>query len=203
MGRTERRSTQIAETRAFFGPRAADWEDHFPDDDPLYARAVAELAPPPGGVALDAACGTGRALPALRDAVGQAGTVIALDVTAEMLAEVVRRGRDSLATLVLADATNLPLNDGSVDAVFAAGLLPHLHDAVAGLAELARVCRAGARLALFNPIGRQSLARRHGRELDPEDIRDEARIRDALAAAGWSCESVDDSEHRYLALAVR
>ena len=74
MGRTDRRSIQIAATRAFFGPRAADWEDRFPDDDPLYAQAVAELAPPQGGVALDAACGTGRALPALRDG-GRTGSV--------------------------------------------------------------------------------------------------------------------------------
>ena len=104
---------------------------------------------------------------------------------------------------MLADATNLPLKGGSVDVVFAAGLLPHLDNAVAGLAELARVCRAGARLALFHPIGRQSLARRQGRELDPDDVRGEARIRVALDEAGWSCESVDDSEHRYLVLAVR
>jgi len=44
----ERRRTRVAETRAFFGPRAADWEDRFPDDDPLYAQAVAELAAPTG-----------------------------------------------------------------------------------------------------------------------------------------------------------
>jgi len=129
--------------------------------------------------------------------------VIALDVTVEMLAEAVRRGRDTVATLVLADVNSLPLADAPVDAVFAAGVLAHLDDAVAGLAELARVCRPGGRLALFHPIGRAALARRKGRDLDPDDIREEARIRIVLTESGWSCESVDDSQHRYLALAVR
>jgi ubiquinone/menaquinone biosynthesis C-methylase UbiE len=194
---------EIASTRAFFAPRATGWEDRFPDDGPSYEKAVTELEPPAGGAVLDAACGTGRALPSLRAAVGSAGTVIGVDLTGEMLAQAARRGRGSLAALVLADAMKLPLATGSLDAVFAAGLLPHLTDPVAGLAELARVCRRGGRLALFHPIGRATLARRHGHEPDPDDIRSEARIRTALARTGWRCESVDDAEDRYLVLAVR
>ncbi len=189
--------------REFFAARAADWEDRFPDDDPLYAQAVVELAPRSGGVALDAACGTGRAIPFLRTAVGDDGAVVAVDLTPEMLAEAVRRGRGSLAALVQADVTTLPVAAASVDAVLAAGLLPHLPDPVAGLAELARVCRPGGRLALFHPVGREQLARRRGHQLDPADIRAEPQIRTVLAQTGWSCESVDDSEHRYLVLAVR
>ena len=198
MGRTD-----IAGTRAFFGPRAADWEVRFPDDGPSYEHAVAELAPPVGGVVLDAACGTGRALTALRSAVGSAGTVLAVDLTVEMLAEATRRDRDSLAILLLADVTALPIGTATVDAVFGAGLIPHLPDPVAGLAELARVCRTGARLALFHPLGRAGLARRQGRDLDPDDVRAEDNIRPVLAQAGWRCEWVDDSAERYLVLATR
>jgi SAM-dependent methyltransferase len=196
--------SDVAGTRAFFGPRAAGWEDRFPDDGPAYERAVAELAPPIGGMALDAACGTGRALPALREHVRAAGTVIAVDLTVEMLTEATRRNRGSLAALLIADVTHLPVGTATVDAIFAAGLLPHLPDPVAGgLAELARVTRPGGRLALFHPIGRASLAHRHGHELHPDDIRAEPNIRSALARAGWHCESVDDTAGRYLVLAVR
>ena len=122
------RTARIASTRAFFAPRAAGWEDRFPDDGPRYARALADLEPPVGGTVVDAACGTGRALPALRAAVGPAGTVIGVDLTTEMLAEAARRGRRSVAALLLADAMTLPFATGSLDAVFAAGLLPHLAD---------------------------------------------------------------------------
>jgi SAM-dependent methyltransferase len=192
--------SDIARTRAFFGPRAAGWETRFPDDGPLYRQAVFELAPPVGGAVADVACGTGRALPELRAAVGPAGNLIGFDLTVEMLAEAKRLGRGGL---VLADALRLPLADGVLDAVFAAGLLPHLLDPVAGLIELARVSRVGARLALFHPIGRPALARRHGHEADPSDIRAEPHIRAALGSSGWVCESVYDGDDRYLVLASR
>jgi SAM-dependent methyltransferase len=197
------RPTDIAGMRAFFGPRAANWEDRYPDDASAYEQAITELAVRKAGVVLDAGCGTGRALPALRDSVGAAGTVLALDLTVEMLAEATRRGRNTTATLLIADVTRLPLRSATVDAVFAAGLLPHLNDPIADLAELARVCRPGGRLALFHPVARSTLARRRGHELDPDDVRADHRIRPVLASAGWRCESVDDSTDRYLVLAVR
>jgi SAM-dependent methyltransferase len=193
----------IEATRAFFAPRAAGWEARFPDDGPRYRRAVTELAPPEGGRVADIGCGTGRALPELRSAVGAAGVVLGVDVTAEMLAEAARSGRDAVASLVLADAARLPLPDGSLDAVFAAGLVSHLADAVTGLAEFRRVCRSGGRLALFHPVGRVALARRQGRTLSPDDLRAPDRIRAALTAAGWRCLSVDDADDRYLVLADR
>jgi hypothetical protein len=75
---------------------------------------------------------------------------------------------------------------------------------VAGLRELARVGRPGSRLALFHPLGRSALARKHGHNAtDPGDIRTEPNIRAALAEAGWHCERYEDGEHRYLVLAVR
>jgi SAM-dependent methyltransferase len=154
-------------------------------------------------VVLDAACGTGRALAPLRAAVGPTGRVIGIDLTDEMLTAAVREGRDHVAHLVLADVTGLPLANESLDAIFAAGLLPHLDDPIVGLRELARVSRENARLALFHPIGRAAIASRHGHLPDPDDIRTEPRIRAALAQSGWRCELVDDAESRYLVLAVR
>jgi SAM-dependent methyltransferase len=189
-------------TQRFFGERAVGWDDRFPDDEPQYVRAVDELAPPVGGVVADVACGTGRVMPLLRAAVGRRGTVSGVDVTEEMLAEAVRHGRDEAGSLVQADAMCLLFADGTHDAVFGSGLLPHLPDPRAGLRELARICRDGARLALFHPVGRAALAARRGVDLDPADIRTEARIRGALTASGWRCERVDDSTERYLVLAV-
>ena len=64
---------------------------------PVYAAAIAEAGLRRGGVAVDAGCGTGRALPALRDAVGPGGTVIALELTPEMLARARAKGWATLA----------------------------------------------------------------------------------------------------------
>jgi SAM-dependent methyltransferase len=154
-------------------------------------------------VALDAGCGTGRALPVLRDAVGRSGLVVGVDVTRAMLAEAKRLGRDRLATLVRADTGCLPLPGGVVDVIFAAGLLPHSPDAAAAVLELARVTRPRGRLAIFHPIGRAALAARHGRVPSNDDAMAPKRLSPALEAAGFAVVEVDDGDDRYLLLAER
>ncbi|WP_250404624.1 class I SAM-dependent methyltransferase [Streptomyces cellostaticus] len=187
----------------FFGARAAGWDSRFPDDGPAYAAAVAEMGLRPGDRVLDAGCGTGRALPPLRAAVGPGGVVVGVDLTAEMLQAAVRAGRDREGRLLLADVAALPLRRGALDAVFAAGLIAHLPRPVENLRELARVVRPGGRLALFHPIGRAALAARQGRLITPDDLRAEANLRPVLDRAGWRLTSYADEDSRFLALATR
>ncbi|MYT19003.1 methyltransferase domain-containing protein, partial [Streptomyces sp. SID7760] len=110
---------------------------------------------------------------------------------------------DAEGTLLLADVSRLPLRDGALDAVFAAGLIAHLPDPEADLRELARVVRPGGRLALFHPIGRAALAARQGRELTPDDLRAEHNLGPLLAGSGWDLISYADEDARFLALALR
>jgi SAM-dependent methyltransferase len=193
----------ITETRAFFSVKAATWDTKFGDDLPAYAAAIAEARIPAGGVVVDVGCGTGRALPALREAVGPDGAVIALDLTPEMLAHARAQGRAAYATLVVGDARCLPLAGASVDAVFAAGLIMHLPDPQAGLGQLARVTRRGGLLILFHPSGRAALAARHGRTLRPDEPLAEAPLRHSTRRAGWRLTTYDDADCRFLAVAIR
>lgn len=187
----------------FFGARAADWDSRFPDDGPAYAAAVAELGLREGDRVLDAGCGTGRALPPLRAAVGRSGVVLGADLTPAMLQAAVRAGRDREGQLLLADVAALPLRPESLDAVFGAGLVAHLPRPEANLRELARVVRPGGTLALFHPIGRAALAARQGRQITPDDLRAEPNLRPLLAGSAWRMTSYADEDTRFLALAVR
>ncbi|WP_307033889.1 class I SAM-dependent methyltransferase [Streptomyces canus] len=187
----------------FFGARAADWDARFPDDGPAYAAAVAVLGLREGDRVLDAGCGTGRALPPLRAAVGPSGVVLGADVTPAMLQAAVRAGRDRDGQLLLADVAALPLRAESLDAVFGAGLISHLPDPAENLRELARVVRPGGTLALFHPIGRAALAARQGRQITPDDLRAEPNLRSLLAGSGWRMTSYADEDTRFLALAAR
>jgi ubiquinone/menaquinone biosynthesis C-methylase UbiE len=191
------------EVRSFFAERADRWEKRFPDDGPAFRQAIAEMALRPGQTVLDAGCGTGRAMPMLRAAVGPAGTVIGADFTAEMIYAAVRAGRRAYGALVVADVAALPLADESIDGAFASGLVGHLADPVGTLRELARVTRPWGRLGLFHPVGRATLAARHRKPMIADDVRAEPNLRPILAAAGWAMTSCDDSTERYLVLADR
>jgi ubiquinone/menaquinone biosynthesis C-methylase UbiE len=194
----------IQRTREFFGARAATWDAKFGHDMPVYAAAIAQAGIRRGAVAADVGCGTGRALPALRGAVGPDGTVLGLELTPEMLAEATAAGWASSADLlILADARRLPFASASVDAAFAAGLVNHLPDKASGLAELARVTRPGGLLILFHPVGRAALAARHGRTISPDEILSPGPLRRETAATGWDLATYDDAADRFLAIATR
>lgn len=199
------RSMSDGHTRVqeFFAARAADWDIRFPDDGPAYAAAVSELGLREGDRVLDAGCGTGRALPPLRAAVGASGVVVGADLTPAMLEAAVRAGRHRDGHLLLADVAALPVRSGALDAVFAAGLIAHLPRPAENLRELARVVRPGGVLALFHPIGRAALAARQGRQITPDDLRAEPNLRPLLAGSGWRMTSYVDRDDRFLALAVR
>ena len=109
-------------------------------------RAMIDRCPP--GVALDAACGTGRHAAYLRS---RGHRVIGIDATAEMLEKA--RARVPDADFRIGKLEALPLETGSVDVAVCALALTHSREIGAAIAELARVLRPGGRLVLsdFHP----------------------------------------------------
>ena len=95
----------------------------------------------PPGIALDAACGTGRHA-ALLDRLGW--KVIGVDVTPAML----ERARTKVPSgeFHLGRLEGLPIGDGSVDLVVCALALTHIEDLAPVFAEFARVLRPAGRL---------------------------------------------------------
>jgi SAM-dependent methyltransferase len=193
----------ISGLRNFFGPRAGTWDARFPDDEPEFAVAVRALRLPAGGSALDAGCGTGRAVALLREAVGRSGTVVAIDATPEMLEAATRARRGDDAAFVLGDVCRPPIRPCVFDGVLAAGLVTHFPHPPDGLQQLASMTRIGGHVALFHPVGRATLAKRHGHPLRRSDIRAPENIRAAFVQAGCALVEIDDSESRYLAVATR
>lgn len=97
----------------------------------------------PRGVALDAACGTGRHT---RHLCARGHKVIGVDTSAEMLA---KARRDlSQADFRTGDLSALPVKTGSVDLAVCALALTHCASLGPPMAEFARVLRPGGRLIL-------------------------------------------------------
>jgi arsenite methyltransferase len=113
---------------------------------------------PPGGTALDVGSGPGNVTASLARAAGPDGLALGVDISEPMLARAVRNEAGPRVGFIRADAQRLPLRDNTIDAVVSTAVLQLVPDPAAALAEMARVLRPGARLAIMVPTA-GSLAR--------------------------------------------
>lgn len=101
----------------------------------------------PGGSAIDVASGTGKLAGALADRVGPFGRVLAVDLSPGMVAHASSEHRDVVQLeFRVANALDLPVDDGEFDAATIAFGLRNLSDYEAGFRELGRVVRPGGRV---------------------------------------------------------
>jgi SAM-dependent methyltransferase len=107
-------------------------------------------APPQAATIADVGCSTGYLLEDLRAAF-PAAALVGVDLIAAGLVKA--HGLVPSACLVQADACDLPLADGSVDAIVSANLLEHVPDDRRAVRELARVLAPGGRVAIVVPAG--------------------------------------------------
>nr|WP_256788504.1 class I SAM-dependent methyltransferase [Frankia sp. AvcI1] len=117
------------------GPNGA-----FDVDEPVVREIVDPL---PVGVALDAACGTGRYAEFLA---GHGHRVIGVDRSPDMLARA--RTRVPQGQFLLGDLNRLPVADAEFDLVVCALALTHIGTLGPVLAEFARVLRPGGHLVI-------------------------------------------------------
>jgi len=118
----------------------------------VIAAAVEAAAPPRGGVVADIGFGGGVGLQLLLDRVGDDGAVYAIEIADDMLRRARSRfGRDVQSgrlRLSSGSLTELPLDDGSVDALITVNTVYFVTELDVACAELARVLRPGGRAVI-------------------------------------------------------
>ncbi|MQA27419.1 MAG: methyltransferase domain-containing protein [Micromonosporaceae bacterium] len=120
-----------------------------------WVEAVVEwlLTEPPADVVVDAGCGAGGAAHAFAARLPAETRVLGIDRDPRLLSIAEHRSRDlgldGRVDWVAGRVDALPLPDGAADLVWASGVVHHLADQQAGVAELARLCRPGGRLVLI------------------------------------------------------
>jgi protein-L-isoaspartate O-methyltransferase len=114
------------------------------------------LAPQPGERVLEIGPGTGYYTLDLAEWVGSEGTVEIFDLQQEFLDHVMRRASERGVVNVeptQGDATELPYEADSVDAVVLTAVLGEIPDQDAALREIERVLRPGGRLVVGELFG--------------------------------------------------
>lgn len=105
----------------------------------------------PGERIMDVGCGPGFYVAELLEQVGSDGSVVGIDNSPPMLAVAAHRseGHDNVA-FHEAEATSLPVEDASFDAVLSVQVLEYVPNVPAALAEMRRALRAGGRLVVWD-----------------------------------------------------
>jgi SAM-dependent methyltransferase len=138
---------------------------------------------------LDVACGAGHAAEHVAPHVRQ---VVGVDLTPELLALGASRMHEADIANVLfqeGDAAALPFVDASFDLVFCRTAVHHFTDPAVVVAEMARVCRPGGRVAVADLIVLEADVRDTydaiHRQIDPSHVRVllEAELADLLEDA--------------------
>lgn len=127
----------------------------------LVAREfLAWLDTPPRSRWLDVGCGTG-ALVATILAAADPERVKGVDPSESFLDVARQQVRDARVSFETGDAMNLPVGDGTCDAVVSGLVLNFVPDMPAGVAEMARATRPGGRVAAYvwDYAGRMELMR--------------------------------------------
>ncbi len=118
----------------------------FEVEEPIVKNILKKLTP---GIALDAACGTGRHSELLNK-LGY--KVTGMDISVEMLEEA-RKNRNKEINFIEGDLTAIPLKDKCIDLAISALALTHLPNIEKALSELKRVVRPGGNIIIsdINP----------------------------------------------------
>lgn len=192
---------------AFFDERAEKWEENcYP---PEARERLQDLVPlfgvQPGTVVLDLGSGTGVLAPYLREILTETGTLVAMDVSFEMVRHAAKKPHYANGGVVQGTAFHLPFCDESMDTVVCFAAFPHFADKEGALKEMYRVLQPGGTVVVAHLMSREELSRHHGthKAVAKDRLPDAAGMQALFEAAKFPAPLITDIPGRYVAKSVK
>jgi len=193
--------------QGYFDQLAPTWDQELTGERlKCLGNIIKELGIKPGYHVLDIGSGTGVLLPFLIAELGDAGKIVALDFSAEMLGQAKAKNFQPIVVFAQADVLAIPLDDSSVDLAICNSVFPHFDDKARALKEIARVLRSNGRLVICHTMSRAMVNQLHqsiGGAVANALLPDEFQLRELIKQAGFKVTYFEDSPERYLVIAEK
>ncbi|WP_371366766.1 2-methoxy-6-polyprenyl-1,4-benzoquinol methylase, mitochondrial [Sporomusa rhizae] len=195
----------MIDERVFFDMLASSWDTTRLADARKISELVALAGLGQGEKVLDAGSGTGILLPFIKKAIGSAGSITAVDFSANML-DKAKEKYDSLGNInfIVADIMEF-VPEGAMDAVICFNFFPHIKDKQQFLNLVHNYLQVGGMLVIMHDISRQQVNAIHqGSQVVKDDrLVSGETLRKWLIVAGYQVTEVLDADDRYFIKAVK
>ena len=194
---------------AYFNDAADTWDQVY--GTPELLRFLEHFVPTfglqPGQRVLDVGTGTGILIPFLRSAVGESGSITAIDYAANMV-QICRSKYGQLpnVTIQLQDVEALTLPPASFDAVTGFGIFPHIDNKVTALANLYQVLKPRGRLIIAHALSSAEIHNHHHHVASAvalDELPTEPVMRRLLHHAGFTAIAIQDEPGYYLCVSSK
>lgn len=194
------------ELKQFFNDRANTWDENVAEKDTGKLTEMAgRLELETGWKVLDVGTGTGVFLPYILSAIGETGSIVALDIAEEMLKKAREKNFGSNIKYLNADIMDVPLDNEMFDCVICYSSFPHFRDKKKALREINRVVKSGGRLVICHTSSRDHINEIHGQlpEVKDDMLPDVSDMHLMLTDAGFGEIRIEEDSESYLASAVK
>ncbi len=183
----------------FFDTIATQWDETRAPDVRKIGQLVELIGLTPGARVLDAGSGTGVLLPFLKQVIGPAGTITAVDFSSKMLA-IAKEKYGRLGGIEFAVADIMHYSAGQAfDAVICFNFFPHIKDKPLFLAKMRTMLRLGGKLVIMHDISREQVNAVHQGSTVVKDDRlaPAEALKELFIATSYEIEESIDLEDRY------
>jgi ubiquinone/menaquinone biosynthesis C-methylase UbiE len=191
--------------REFFDKAAGNWDQSSIPDESKLKKIVTAADVREGKRVLDVGSGTGVLLPSLRKAAGDAGCIVALDISLNMLRKS-RRKFSSGFSYVQADAETPSFRESVFDTIVCFSVFPHFRFKQQALSAMSRALRTGGKLLIAHAASREAMNdfhRRVGGVVENDAIPEEEEMMKLLREASFVDPVITNETDLYLALGTK